>query len=93
MDEQQHVWGGIEQPSHVKNIRGWMQQVDDKLLNHMQSTVEYMYRMTYNKRGVLSEDQEDIINVVARETLDKMYDIAREHGIEVWHPTADNYEF
>lgn len=88
-----HIWGGKEMPAHVGNIKDWTQQVDDKLLYSMQKTVEGMYRMTYNERHTLSEDQEELINAVAREVLDKLYDIAREYCIEVWHPTADSYEF
>jgi len=88
-----HIWGGEEMPAHVKNIKDWTRQVDDKLLYSTQKLVEEVYRKTYNERHILSEDQEEIINDVAREALDKLYDIARENGIEVWHPTADSYEF
>lgn len=91
--DEKHIWGGEEKPAHVKNIKDWTLQVDDKLLYSTQKLVEEMYRRTYDYGGALSEDQEEVINTVARETLDKLYDTAREHGIEVWHPTADNDEF
>lgn len=93
MTDEIHFWGNKEKPTHVQNIEEWIQQVDDKLLYPMQKLVEELYRKTYDHRNILSEDQEDVINTVARETLDILYDVAREHGIEVWHPTADSYEF
>lgn len=88
-----HFWGGEEKSAHVDNIKNWTQQVDDKLLYSTQKLVEEIYRRTYDYGGAPSEDQEAVINTVAREVLDKLYDTAREHGIEIWHPTADNNEF
>jgi hypothetical protein len=59
----------------------------------MRKLVEEVYRKTYGERYTLSEDREEIINIVARKTLDNLYDNSREFGIEIWCPTADNYGF
>lgn len=88
-----HIWGGKERPAHVKNIKDWTQQVDDKLMSNMIVMVNVLYRRTYNVSRQLTEDEEDTIQFIARETMDKLYGIARENGIEVWHPTADSYDF
>lgn len=92
-DNVKHVWEGENMPAHVESIKDWTLRVDDVNVSEMQELVEKLYRRTYGIKRELTEDEEDNVRYVARMATDSLMEIARNNGIEVWHPTADSYDF
>ena len=93
MAETLHMWNGEAKPSHIDNIKPWTLAVEEKIEAPLRKVVEDVFRRVYGKAGMLSAEEQSLIEAVGKDITEKLILSAREHEIPVWNPTADSYEF
>ena len=94
-DNGPHMWCGCEQPAHLDNIKDWQLKCGDILENILFDAFKQIYARTTTGIVLPVNVNEDVIFIwpAVKDALPGVIKAARDNGIPVWDPTADNYEF
>lgn len=87
-----HMWFGHKRPTHVQNIKEWTNLVEDCVSGDiLKEAFQQLYETAVQKKP--DEGMQEHIFYAAEELKQTFIETARKHGIPVWYPTADNYNF